>query len=107
MSDDEDFTIEASTGNVLLHGELLRNKSSAELMEAAIYRGIDVSKVKNALDTERSITSYFMFLLYHRKPLADKTWRLPKRTKVETPPKNRIVTVSRWESSVSSLEDSV
>ena len=45
MSDDEDFTIDASTGNVLLHGELLHNKSSEELTEAAIYRGIDVSKV--------------------------------------------------------------
>ena len=76
-------------------------------MEAVIYRGIDVSKVKNALDTKRAITSYFMFLLYHGKPLADTTWRLPKRAKVETPPKNPIVTVSRWESSVSSLEDSV
>ena len=107
MTDDEDFTIDASTGDVLLHGEVLRNKSPHELMEAAIYRGIDVSKVKDALDTERAITSYFMFLLYHGKPLADTTWRLPKRAKVETAPKNRIVTVSRWESSVSSLEDSV
>ena len=89
MSDDEDFTIDASTGNMLLHGELLHNKSFEELMEAAIYRGINVSKVKNALDTKRAITSYFMFLLYHGKPLADTTWRLPKRAKVETPPKNR------------------
>ena len=106
MSDDEDFTIDASTGNVLLHGELLHNKSSEELMAAAIYRGIDVRKVKNALDTERAITSYVMFLLYHRKLLADTTWRLPKRAKVETPPKNRIVTVLQWKSSASSLEDS-
>ena len=45
MSDDEDFTIDASTGDVLLHGEVLRNKCPHELMEAAIYRGIDVSKV--------------------------------------------------------------
>ena len=107
MSDDEDFTIDASTGDVLLHGEVLHNKSPNELMEAAIYRGIDVSKFKDALDTERAITSPFMFLLYHGQPLADTTWRLPKRAKVETPPNNRIVTVSRWESSVSSLEDSV
>ena len=107
MSDDEDFTIDAGTGNVLLHGELLQNKSFHELMEAAIYREVDVSKVKSALDVERAITSYFMFLLYHGKPLADATLRLPKRVKVETPQKNPIVTVSRWESSVSSLEDSV
>ena len=57
-------------------------------MEAAIYRGVNVSKVKNALDTERAITSYSMFLLYHGKPLADTTWRPPKRAKVETPSKN-------------------
>ena len=107
MSDDEDFTIDAGTGNVLLHGELLQNKSFHELMEAAIYRGVDVSKVKSALDVERAITSYFMFLLYHGKPLADTTWRLPKRAKVETPPKNRIVTASRLALSVSSLEDSI
>ena len=68
MSDDEDFFIDAGTGDVLLRGELLHNKSSHELMEAAIYRGIGVSKVKNGLDTERAITSYFMFLLYHGKP---------------------------------------
>ena len=92
---------------MLLHGEVLRNKSPHKLMEATIYRGIDVSKVKDALDTERAIASYFMFLLYHGKPLADTPWRLPKRAKVETSPKNRIVTISRWESSVSSLEDSV
>ena len=73
MSDNEDFSIDAGTGNVLLHGELLRNKSSHELMEAVIYRGVDVNKVKNALDTEWAITSYFMFLLYHGKPLADTT----------------------------------
>ena len=107
MSDDEDFIIDASTGDVLLHGEVLRNKNLHELMEAAIYRGINVSKVKDVLDTKREITSYFMFLLYHGKPLADTTRRLPKRAKVETPPKNRIVTVSRLESFVSSLEDSV
>lgn len=107
MSDEQDFSIDAGTGNVLLHGELLQNKSFHELMEAAIYRGVDVSKVKSALDAERAITSYFMFLLYHGEPLADATLRLPKRAKVETPPKNPIVTVSRWESSVSSLEDSV
>ena len=92
---------------MLLHGELLQNKSFHELMEAAIYRGVDVSKVKSALDAKRAITSYFMFLLYHGEPLADATLRLPKRAKVETPPKNRIVTVSRWESSVSLLEDSI
>ena len=96
MSDDKDFTIHASTGDVLLHGEVLRNKSPHELMEAAIYRGIDVSKVKDALDTERAITSYFMFLLYHGKLLADTTWRLTKRVKVKTPRKNWNVTVSRW-----------
>ena len=39
MSDDEDFTIDASTGDVLLHGEVLRNKSPHEPMEAAIYIG--------------------------------------------------------------------
>ena len=71
MSDEQDFSIDAGTGNVLLHGELLQNKSFHELMEAAIYRGVDVSKVKSALDAEREITSYFMFLLYHGKPLAD------------------------------------
>ena len=49
MSGDEDFTINTSTDNVL-HGELLPNKSSHELMKAAIYRGINVSKGKNALD---------------------------------------------------------
>ena len=74
MSDDEDFTIDAGRGSVLMRRELLCNKSCQELMEAAIYRGIDVSKVKNALDVERAITSYFMFLLYHRLPLADATW---------------------------------
>ena len=92
---------------MLLHGELLHNKSSEELMEAVIYRQVNVSKVKNVLDTKQAITSYFMFLLYHGKPLADTTWRMPKRVKVKTPPKNRIVTVSRLESSVSLLEDSV
>ena len=88
MSDDEDFSIGASTDNVLLHGELLRNKISQELMEAAIYRGVNVSKVNNVLDTKRSITSYFMFLLCYGKPLSDKTWRPSKRAKVDTPPKN-------------------
>ena len=78
MSDDEDFTIDASTGDVLLHGEVVRNKSPQELMEAAIYRGVDASKVKDALDTERAFASYFMFLLYHGKSLADTTWRLPR-----------------------------
>ena len=107
MSNNEDFSIDANTGDVLLHGELLRNKRPHELIEAAIYRWIDVSKVKDALDTKRTITSYFMFLLYHGKPLADTICRLPKRAKVEPPPKNRIVTVSQWESSVSSLEDSI
>ena len=107
MSDDEEFSIDAGTSNVLLHGEPLRNKSSHELIEAAIYRRIDVSKVKNTLDTKRAIISYFMFLLYHGKPLADTTWRPPKRAKLDMPPKNRIVTVLRWESSVSSLEDSI
>ena len=107
MSDEQDFSIDAGTGNVLLHGELLQNKSFHELMEAAIYRGVDVSKVKSALDAERAITSYFMFLLYHGEPLADATLRLPKRAKVKMPPKNRIVTVSQWESSVSSQEDSI
>ena len=107
MSDEQDFSIDAGTGNVLLHGELLQNKSFHELMEVAIYKGVDVSKVKSALDAERAISSYFMFLLYHGKPLTDTTWLFPKRAKVETLPKNRIVAVSRWESSVSSLEDSV
>ena len=83
MSDDEDFTIDAGTGNVLLHGELLQNKSSHKLMEAAIYKGIDVSKVKNTLDIKRAITPYFMFLLYHGKPLADTMWLPPRRAKVE------------------------
>ena len=53
MSGDEDFTINTSTDNVL-HGELLPNKSSHELMKAAIYRGINVSKVKNALSRYRA-----------------------------------------------------
>ena len=88
MSDDEDFSIDAGTDNALLYVELLRNKSSQELIEAAIYRGINVSKVKNALDTKRAITSYFMFLLCYGKPLSDTTWQPPKRVKVETPPKN-------------------
>ena len=107
MSDDKDFSIDANTGDVLLYGELFRNKNSRELMEAAICRGIDVSKVKDVLDTKWAITSYFMFLLYYGKPLADTTWWLPKRAKMETLPKNRIVIVSPWESSVSSLENSV
>ena len=97
MSDDEDFTIDASTRNVLLYGELLRDKSSHESIEAAIYRRINVSKVNNVLGTERAITSYFMFLLYHGKSLADTTWLLPKRAKVETPPKYWILSVSRAE----------
>ena len=107
MSDDKDFTIDTGTGDVLLHGELLQNKSFHGLMEAVIYRGVDVSKVKNALDAERAISSYFMFLLYHGKPLTDTTWRPPKRVKAETSPKNWIVTVSQFASSVSLLEDSV
>ena len=107
MSDDEDFTIDAGTGDVLLHGEPLRNKSSDELMEAAIYRGVNVSKVKNRLDTERAITSYFMHRLYHGLPLTMSTWRPPKRAKAETLLKHRTVSVSRWESPVSPLEDSV
>ena len=44
MSDDEDFSIDADTGNVLLHGELLRSKSFHELMEAAISRGMMSAK---------------------------------------------------------------
>ena len=52
-------------------------------MEAAIYKGVDVSKLKDALDTEQAITSYFMFLLYHGKPLADTMWLPPRRAKVE------------------------
>ena len=39
MSDDKDFTIDAGTGNVLMRGELLCNKSCQVLMEATIYRG--------------------------------------------------------------------
>ena len=102
MSDNEDFTIDAGTGNVLLLGELLRNKSSQELMDAAIYRGINVSNVKNALDTERAITSYFMLRLYHGLPLTMSKWRPPKRAKAETPPKHRTVSrggsrlLARW-----------
>ena len=69
MSDDQDFTIDADTGNILLRGELLHNRSSQELIDATISRGIDVSNVKHALDIERAITSYFMFLLYHGKLL--------------------------------------
>ena len=49
MSEDKDFTINAGTGNV----------------------------VKNALDIERAIASYFVFLLYHRKSLADTGWSRP------------------------------
>ena len=73
MSDDEDFTLDAGTGNMLLRGELLRNKNCQELMDAAIYRGIGVSKVKNVLDIERAITSYSMFMLYHGQPLVGTT----------------------------------
>ena len=107
MSDDEDFTVDAGTGNVLTRGELLCNKSCQELMDTAIYGGIDVSKVKNALDIERAITSYFMLRLYHGLPLTMSKWRPPKRAKADTPPKHRTVSVSRWESPVSPLEDSV
>ena len=79
---------------MLLRGELLHNKSSRELIDAAIYRGVDVSNVKHALDIERSIASSFMFLLYHGKLLADTTWWSPKRAKVKTPPNRRTVSVS-------------
>ena len=44
---------------------------------------------------------------YHWKPLADTTWRPRKRAKVETPPNHRTVSVPRWESLVSPLEESV
>ena len=46
MSDDEDFIIDANTSNVLLHLELLHNKSSVELMEAAIYTGLMSAKLR-------------------------------------------------------------
>ena len=64
MLDNDDFAIDAGSGNVLLHGELLRNKSYQELLDVAIY---SISNVKNAMDIERAITSYFMHLLYHEQ----------------------------------------
>ena len=39
MSDKEDFTVDASTNNVLLRGELL-HKNCYELMEAEILGGL-------------------------------------------------------------------
>ena len=107
MSDNDDLTTDPGSGNVLLHGELLRNKSWREPMDAAIYRNICIKNVKNALDIEWAIASYFMYLLYHGKPLADTTWWPSKRTKVDTSPNCRTITVLRWGSSVSSLDDIV
>ena len=104
---EEELTVDEATGEVLLGGDLLRNRSFEDLMDAAIFRGVDVSNIKNAIDCERAIKAYFIHRLCNGKPLAQTTWRPPKRMKVETPPNHRIVTVSRWESSVSSLEDSV
>ena len=95
MSNSGDFTLDAGTGNVLLRGELMRNKSCQELMDAAIYKGIDVRKVKNPLDIEQAITSYVMSLLCSWLPLADTTWQPPKRAKVRTPQKHWTLSVLR------------
>ena len=95
MTNDQDFTIDAGTGNVLLQEELLHKKPlKSYVMDAAIYRGDDVSNIKNALDIKRRIVFYFMFLLYHGKSFANTTWWPPKRAKVETPPNHWTVSVS-------------
>ena len=46
MSDDKDFTIDTGTGNVLLHGELLHNKSSEELKPMYINRESQIRNVQ-------------------------------------------------------------
>ena len=107
MSVEEDLTVDAATGEVLLGGELLRYSSFRDLMDAAIFMCIDVDNVKNAIGCKRSITAYFMHRLCDGLSLTMSRWRPPKRAKVETPPKNQHVSVLRRESPVSPLEDSV
>ena len=42
MSDDEEVAINTGTGNALLQGELLRNKSSQQLIDVAIYSDVSM-----------------------------------------------------------------
>ena len=53
MPDEETFIIDASTGNMLLGGELLQNKSSQYLIDTAFCREINL----------RNITAQFIHLL--------------------------------------------
>ena len=72
------------------------NKSSRELMDTEIHRGVDVRKVKNALDIKQAITSYYLtFLSYCGMLLAGTILRPLERAKVETPPNHWTVSVLR------------
>ena len=101
-----DFVLDPVTGNVLLHGEPLRNKSHQELSDAAIYSGIDISGANSALDIEQIVTAYFMRRLCNGKQLEEPERRSPKRAKMDAPKWHQTVRVS-LESPVSSLEDSI